>query len=415
MEVKNGYKQTEVGVIPEEWTATPIGKLLEFKNGLNKAKGFFGKGTHIVNYMDVFEYPGLSISDIIGKVTVNGDEKRNYQVKQGDVFFTRTSETVEEIGMSSVMLEEIQDAVYSGFVLRGRPKNNILGLHFKKYCFRSEIVRKQITSTSSYTTRALTNGRLLSKIFLPLPPTLAEQTAIAPALYDFDALIKLLEKIMAKKRAIKRGALQELITGKKRLLGFGGNKEKYKLTELGVVPEDWQISKVKDIAQITTGSRNTQDRIDSGEYPFFVRSQIVERINSYSFDGEAVLTAGDGVGTGKVFHYIKGKFDLHQRVYKISDFKENVNGYYFFLFFSSNFYNRIMQMTAKSSVDSVRMEMIADMQIPFPPTLEEQTAIAAILTDMDAEIAVLESKLNKYKQIKQGMMQTLLTGRIRLV
>ena len=95
MEVKKGYKQTEVGVIPEDWVIIPIGKLLEFKNGLNKAKDFFGKGTPIVNYMDVLENPGITIADINGKVTVNGDEKRAYQVKQGDVFFTRTSETVD--------------------------------------------------------------------------------------------------------------------------------------------------------------------------------------------------------------------------------------------------------------------------------------------------------------------------------
>ncbi|MBK8196496.1 MAG: hypothetical protein IPK76_26100 [Lewinellaceae bacterium] len=85
-----------------------------------------------------------------------------------------------------------------------------------------------------------------------------------------------------------------------------------------MMPHDW--SKMhKNVASITTGDKNTQDRVADGVYPFFVRSQTVERINSYSFDGEAVLTAGDGVGTGKVFHYINGKFDFHQRVYKISD------------------------------------------------------------------------------------------------
>src|SRR5438445_7307736 len=112
---------------------------------------------------------------------------------------------------------------------------------------------------------------------------------------------------------------------------------------------------VKNVAHITTGGKNTQDRIENGAYPFFVRSQTVERINSYSYDGEAVLTAGDGVGTGKVFHYIVGKFDCHQRVYRISDFLEGVNGFFFFLYFSNHFYDRIMSMTAKSSVDSVRL------------------------------------------------------------
>jgi type I restriction enzyme S subunit len=111
---------------------------------------------------------------------------------------------------------------------------------------------------------------------------------------------------------------------------------------------------------------------------------------------------------------MNGKFDAHQRVYRISDFSERVNGYFFYLYFSSHFYGRIMQMTAKSSVDSVRREMIARMHIPLPPTKAEQEAIAETLSDMDAEIAALEAKLAKARQLKQGMMQELLTGRIRL-
>lgn len=134
--------------------------------------------------------------------------------------------------------------------------------------------------------------------------------------------------------------------------------EGYKQTEVGVIPVEWEVDKIKNITSITTGAKNTQDKIDDGEYPFYVRSSIIERINSYSFDGEAVLTAGDGVGTGKVIHYINGKFDFHQRVYKISDFSEKIDGYFFYLFFSNYFLKRIMSMTAKSSVDSVRMEYI---------------------------------------------------------
>src|SRR3989344_8899040 len=190
-------------------------------------------------------------------------------------------------------------------------------------------------------------------------------------------------------------------------------KKGYWKTEIGVIPDDWDIDKIKNLATIKTGSKNTQDKIDDGEYPFFVRSQTIEKINSYSFDGEAVLTAGDGVGTGKVFHYINGKFDIHQRVYKISDFNKKLNGYFFFLYFSNNFFNRIMQMTAKSSVDSVRMEMIADMQIPVP-TKAEQVAISSTISDTNALIEKLEKLVKKKKDIKQGVMQKLLTGKQRL-
>ena len=184
--------------------------------------------------------------------------------------------------------------------------------------------------------------------------------------------------------------------------------EGFKNTEIGAIPEDWNTAFIKDLALIKTGSRNTQDRIENGLYPFFVRSQTIERINSYSFDGEAILTAGDGVGVGKVFHYLNGKFDCHQRVYRITDFAENLNGYFFYLYFSHNFLNRIMQMTAKSSVDSVRKDMIANMQIPLPPTKAEQTAIATALNDADALITQLEKLIAKKKAMKQGAVQELL-------
>lgn len=189
--------------------------------------------------------------------------------------------------------------------------------------------------------------------------------------------------------------------------------KKYKQTEIGVIPDDWEIDTIDNLASVTTGDKNTQDRIADGEYPFFVRSPNIERINSYAFDGEAVLTAGDGVGTGKIFHYINGKFDFHQRVYKISDFCERLNGYFFYLYFSNNFYNRIMQMTAKSSVDSVRREMITEMKIPLPLP-KEQSTISAVLIEADCLIKALEKLLTKKRAIKQGAMQELLTGKRRL-
>lgn len=187
----------------------------------------------------------------------------------------------------------------------------------------------------------------------------------------------------------------------------------YRMTEVGEIPIDWDIAPIKDLAMITTGERNTQDRRSDGRYPFFVRSQTVERIDSYSFDGEAVLTAGDGVGTGKVFHYINGPFDYHQRVYKISDFNPRLNGFFFFKYFSARFYDRIISMTAKSSVDSVRREMIADMVIPVPP-IKEQRAIATALSDVDGLLVGLDALIAKKKALKQGAMQQLLTGKQRL-
>ncbi len=182
--------------------------------------------------------------------------------------------------------------------------------------------------------------------------------------------------------------------------------EGYRKTEIGLLPNDWDVDEIQNQSDISTGSKNTQDSIPDGAYPFFVRSQTVERINSYSFDGEAVLTAGDGVKTGKVFHYINGKFDFHQRVYKVSNFSDRLDGYFFFLYFSKNFYNRIIQLTAKSSVDSVRRDMIAKMLVPLPPK-PEQDIIASYLKDINNLITELENLIAKKKMIKLGAIQIL--------
>lgn len=207
------YKKTGIGMIPKEWSLCFIGDKFSFKNGLNKEKKYFGYGTPIINFMDVFNNCGITPENINGKVYLSFDEIRNYKVECGDILFTRTSEIPEEIGMSAVLLEKIPNVVFSGFVLRGKPKDKTISNQFKKYCFRSSVVRNQIISTSSYTTRALTNGTLLSRILFPLPP-LPEQQAIAEVLSDTDNLIQSLEKLIAKKRLVKQGAMQELLTPK---------------------------------------------------------------------------------------------------------------------------------------------------------------------------------------------------------
>ena len=154
--------------------------------------------------------------------------------------------------------------------------------------------------------------------------------------------------------------------------------------------------------------------IEDGEYPFFVRSTTVEQINSYSYDCEAILIPGEG-RIGSIFHYINGRFDVHQRVYAITQFSNSVSGKYVYLYIAEHFGEHAMENSVKATVDSLRLPTFQNFDLALPPTLDEQTAIADILSDMDAEITALEAKLSKARQLKQGMMQELLTGRIRLV
>ncbi len=153
----------------------------------------------------------------------------------------------------------------------------------------------------------------------------------------------------------------------------------------------WEQRRVNEVCSISTGKSNTQDKADEGIYPFYVHSPIIEKSNRYLYDEEAVLTVGDGVGTGKVFHYVNGKYDLHQRVYRLFDFASDVSAKFFFHWFSENFYKRVMSMTAKTSVDSVRLEMISEMDF-VAPSFREQQKISELLDSLNNLITLHQRK-----------------------
>ncbi|MHC5566614.1 restriction endonuclease subunit S [Pediococcus acidilactici] len=182
------------------------------------------------------------------------------------------------------------------------------------------------------------------------------------------------------------------------------NQTKYPQLRFKGFTDPWEQRKTKELCDISTGKGNTQDKVEDGKYPFYVRSATIERSNEYLYDQEAVLTVGDGVGTGKVFHYVNGKYNLHQRVYRMFNFNHGVSAKYFYHYFSKNFYRRVMSMTAKTSVDSVRMEMIADMKIKFPSPAEQET-IVSVLDGVDDLISLHQRKLAKLKELKQGYLQ----------
>lgn len=398
--VKKGYKQTEIGVFPEDWEIKPMSDLFEFKNGLNKEKEFFGYGTPIINYMDVFNHYGLFKKHIKGKVSLDSRELTAYSAKKGDVFFTRTSETQQEIGMSSVLLEDIKNCVFSGFVLRGRSLKPFDDT-YKKFCFRSEEVRKQIISSSSYTTRALTNGKLLSKIQIPLPPTLIEQKAIATALTDIDNLITNLETLITKKKALKQGAMQQLLTGKKRLKGFTG---------------DWETKKLGEIFDITAGGDLTKEEFSTFKtekyiYPVFSNSHSNKGLygyyKTYDYDGNSItISARGGIGFTE---FRIGKYKPIGRLLVLFP-EKNID-----CKFIQEYINLKIEFSVESTgVPQLTAPQVSKYKISFPK-IKEQKAIAEILSDMDTEIEVLEQQKSKTQYLKQGMMQELLTGKTRLV
>ncbi len=418
--VSNKYQFTDFGLFPSDWILISIGELLRFKNGLNKEKEFFGEGTPIINYMDVFNRPSIEKKHLNGKVTLTNDEVENYSARKGDIFFTRTSEIQREIGISSVLVEKIPKCVFSGFVLRGRPISSKLSIDYSKYCFSANYVRKQIISTSSYTTRALTNGRLLSQVKIFIPKSIDEQKLIAETLTDMDNLIASLEVLVAKKRAIKFGTMQELLTGKKRLQGFEGEWKKKKLGEVCFVQGGYAFK--SDNFQKNPGipiiriSNIKKESISLNDIVYYDDKFLIP--NNFKIKRGDILIAMSGATTGKI-----GKYQLNKVSYlnqRVGSFKllsdSNTNKEYLFQLLTS----KLFQMTLNSELEqgaqpNISGKQLENLEFGFPISTEEQEAIAEVFSDIDREIEYLEKQLSKTKKLKQGMMQELLTGKTRLI
>lgn len=392
-------KITEVGWIPKDWEVSTIGDECDVKTGP------FGSALHADDY--VIKGTPIITVEHIGNVHIDksrpipqvSDEDKQrlkaYILKEGDIVFSR----VGSIDRNSLVFKEEDGWLFSGRLLRMRKLSKAkfdplyLCYHLNTYDSKNRILAEAVGQTMPSL-----NTKILNGISIVLPQSPSEQRRIAQVLSDTDSLIASLSRTIEKKRLVKQGAMQQLLTGKTRLKGFSG---------------EWAEKKLGDIADIRTGKRNGDENVIGGLYPFFVRSQEVLRINSYSYEGEAIIVPGEG-GIGKIFHYVHGKFDYHQRVYKVSDFPSDICTKYVYYYMTQFFGDYALNQTAKATVDSLRLPTFQEFEISIPDSWNEQFAIANILTTMDNEIVSLEAELQKYKALKQGMMQKLLTGQIRL-
>ena len=210
---KNGERYPELRFpgFTDAWEQRKLGDFYTFKNGLNKEKVYFGYGDSIVNFTDVFHNRQIYSSTLKGKVFVNKKELENFKVKEGDLFFTRTSETIDEIGFPAVVMEPMEHVVFSGFVLRGRAeKNDPLVNIFKSYIFFTDNFRSEMKKKSSMTTRALTSGTALKEMYFSYPKDLEEQTKIGEILLRLDNVITLHQRKLDHLQLQKKALLQQM-------------------------------------------------------------------------------------------------------------------------------------------------------------------------------------------------------------
>src|SRR3990167_1569180 len=261
-------------------------------------------------------------------------------------------------------------------------------------------------------------------------PSSEEQLAIARFL-DYKTA-QIARFIKAKKRMIellkeqKQVIINDAVTGKIVIKDEGGRLKAEKRPDssfiphpssfLQTVPDGWEVRRLRFLASITTGNKDTVDNVKDGVYPFFVRSQTIERINTYTYDGEAVLTAGDGVGVAKVFHYIDGKFDYHQRTYKFADFKY-ISGKFFFYYMKSNLHKEVLMLSAKSTVDSLRFPMLQNFIFAIPPTEEQSQIVSYIETKtaaLDHAIFRTEREIALMQEYRTRLISDVVTGKIEI-
>lgn len=408
-----GYKQTEVGVIPEDWVIEKLGVIGKFKNGINKSADDFGYGYPFVNLMDVFGKPEIIGDEHFGLINSTELDKKEYSLVQGDVLFIRSSVKPSGVGLTTVVMSDLMDTVYSGFLIRFRTDNQLV-IEFKKHCFYEESFRNRVICASTISANTNINQDSLKDIYLVYPSSKKEQTAIANALSDVDALISELEKLIAKKQAIKTATMQQLLTGRTRLPQFAlredGSKKGTKKSELGEIPEDWDCISLGELCSLKSGLGITSKNIDNNsEYRCYGGNGLRGYTKQFTHEGEYALIGRQGALCGNVQH-ITGRFFASEHAL-VATAHKRVNSKWLAIYLEQMNLNQYSESSAQPGLSAEKLRVLN----LITPTSYEQTAIATILSDMDEEIQTLEQRLNKTRQIKQGMMQELLTGKTRLV
>ena len=289
-----------------EWKKVKLGELYEVHNGLSKGRQFFGTGFPFLTFSNVFNNWFLP-EQLESLVQTTDKEREACSIKAGDVFITRTSETMNELGMSSVALKDYPNATYNGFTKRLRPKTDRVFPRYMGYYLRTPKFRGQFMAFSSMTTRAsLANNDLLN-MEVELPP-MDIQKNIATILSRYDSLIENYQKQIKLLEEAARRLYKEWFID----LRFPGH-ENTKIVD--GLPEGWERKKVGDIAPIITGKKDANFGTPDGEYPFFTCSQEPIKAPSFSFDCAAVLLSGNGDFNVKLY---RGKFEAYQRTYVLS-------------------------------------------------------------------------------------------------
>lgn len=442
--VPDGFKHTDIGIIPKDWTFSALRDVLKEspKYGINAAAiPLQGSLPVYIRITDISEDGYFSPSE---KVGVNSPFSELYKLRAGEIVLARTGASV---GKSYLYRERDGELVYAGFLIKVSPKSDLLNPEFLFQYLKTEQYWAWVTVNSMRSGQPGINGNEYGSLLVPLPK-IEEQTAIANALSDVDALLTELEKLIAKKQAIKTATMQQLLTGKTRLPQFAiytdgavegksqGQPKGTKPSELGEIPEDWDVYKLPDVVwyQEGPGLRKWQFKtkglkvinVTNLQQNGFLDLDKTDRHVSwdeyektykhFACDEDDLVIASSGNSYCKSSTVRKCDLPLLMntsviRFKPIGDFSKGFMDVYLKSPYFKDQIDLLITGGAQPNFGPAHLDKI---KIPAPSNPEEQTAIATILSDMDNEIQTLDQRLAKTRQIKQGMMQELLTGRTRL-
>lgn len=411
MEVRPGYKQTDLGVIPEDWAVFSLGEIGESLIGLTyRPADVRSYGTLVLRSSNVQESK-LRFDD---NVFVETEIPDRIMVRPGDILVCVRNGSRDLIGKSALIDDRAIGMTFGAFMAVFRSESGEL-LH---QIFQSEIIKKQINEHLGATINQITN-KSLNSFRVPLPPTDDERRAIASALSDMDALLVALEQLVLKKRDLKQAAMQRLLTCQTRLPGFQG---------------EWEIIQLGSLGTFIKGTGVKKDEAVSGDLPCVRYGEIYTHHHDvvrafYSRISTSVAAQATPLKTGDILFAGSGetKKEIGKAVAFVHECEAFAGGDIVILRpvasdakFLGYYLNSAQVQRQKASLGQgdavvhISASALASIELVMP-SLPEQTAIATVLSDMDAELAVLEQRLAKTRALKQGMMQELLTGRTRLV
>lgn len=423
MELKPGYKKTEIGVIPEDWEVKPLGSVViqRPRYGINAAaKEPTGRHPRYLRITDITESGRLSKLEF---KEVDHKDSQHYFLDQGDIVIARTGASV---GKSFLYDTDIEPMVFAGFLICIKADQSVIDPYYLSQRLQTKSYSDWVLQTSMRSGQPGINSKELSELAI-LVPQLSEQKLISSFISDIDSLITSLEKLIEKKKLIKQGAMQELLTGKRRLPGFNGV---------------WMTKRYGDIFQfLSTANYTREDLTDTGSLKYIHYGDIHTKFENYVDLSDALiptiqdcwlknyplLESGDIImvdasedysGVGKSVEVInsngcKAISGLHTILLRDIS-KIFADGYRAFIHSIPSVKAQLDFYATGMKVYSISKVNLAIIEIPVPPKNEQEAIVNALSSFVD-EIKALEVRLAKSILLKKAMMQELLTGRIRLV